>query len=144
MLVDAVDDRRVGRLAGRRKQHLLRTLIKMHLALGLGIESARAFHHEVDAKVGPGQFARIARAEDAHAIAVDDHVIAVGFDRRIKAAVNGVVAQEMCIDVHITRGIHGDDFNVVLLAGFVVSTQNIAADATEAVDGDANCHFLLS
>ena len=114
----------------------------MHLALFLRIEGARAFHDEVDAEVGPGQFARVARAEDAHAVAVDDHVVAVRFNRGVETAVAGVVAQEVRVDVHVTRRVDGHDFDVVGLAGFVVGAENVAADAAETVDGNTDGHFV--
>ncbi|MNO07113.1 hypothetical protein D3C81_2291800 [compost metagenome] len=52
----------------------------------------------------------------------------------------GVVARQVRVRLGIAQVVDGDDFDIVLLATFIVGTQNVAADATVTVDGDANGH----
>jgi len=54
--------------------------------------------------------------------------------------VGGVVAGQVGVGLGIAQVVDGDDFDIVLLATFIVGTQDVAADATLTVDGDANGH----
>ena len=61
------------------------------------------------------------------------------FDRHLarEAAVHGIVAQQMGIGFDRSEIVDGDDLDV-LAPGFGDRAQHVAADATEAVDGDPN------
>ncbi|MOA19390.1 hypothetical protein D3C78_1397680 [compost metagenome] len=115
----------------------------MRAGLFLGGEEAGAFQHDVDLQVAPGQFGRVAVGQHADLVAVDDHEVAVDFDGARELAVGGVVARQVRVRLGIAQVVDGDDFDIVLLATFVVGTQDVAADATVTVDGDANSHTKL-
>ena len=141
LLIDAVDNRSVSRLAGSGEQDLLGALLDVHHALFLRIEGARALHHDVDVEFSPGDLLRVARGEDADAVAVDDQrVRAFDLHVSVEAAVAGVVLEKMGVDGEVAGGIDRDDFDVMLLAALVVSAENVAADAAETGDGNTNGH----
>ena len=141
LLIDAVDNRSVSRLARSGEQDLLGALLDVHHALFLRIEGARALHHDVDVEFSPGDLLRVARGEDADAVAVDDQrVRAFDLHVSVEAAVAGVVLEKMGVDGEVAGGIDRDDFDVMLLAALVVSAENVAADAAETGDGNTNGH----
>ncbi len=140
-VVDAVDDGGVDILAaGGRDDDFLGAALDVRAGLFLGGEKARAFQHDVDLQVAPRQFGRVAVGQHADLVAVDDHELAVDFDGARELAVGGVVARQVRVRLGIAQVVDGDDFDIVLLATFVVGTQDVAADATVTVDGDANGH----
>jgi hypothetical protein len=56
-----------------------------------------------------------------------------------------VKLRQMRVGFGIAEIVDGDDLQVMLLATFIVGTQDIAADAAIAIDGNAKGHeFLLS
>ena len=95
---------------------------------------------DVDAQLAPRQFGRVAVGQDANAVAVDHHVVAIDLDRARELAVRRIVAGEMDIGLGVAQVVDGHDFNIVLLAIFVVSAQDVASDTAIAVDCYANCH----
>src|SRR5690606_10352582 len=141
LVVDAVDDGGVDILAARGgDDDFLGAALQVGRGLFLGGEEARAFQHHVHAQVAPGQLGRIAVGQHADAVAVDDHVVAVDLDRAGETAMRRIVAGEVGVRLGIAQVVDGHDLDVVLLAVFVVGTQDIAADAAVTVDGDADGH----
>src|SRR5690606_15785051 len=140
-VVDAVHDGGVDVLAaGGRDDDLLGAALQVRAGLFLGGEEAGALEHHVDLQLAPGQLGRVAIGQHADLVAVDHHVVAVDLDGAGELAVGGVVARQVRVGLGIAQIVDGDDFDVVLLAGFVVGTQDVAADAAVPVDGDADGH----
>ena len=69
--------------------------------------------------------------------------IAVDLDRALELAMHGVVARQVRIGFGAAQIVHRDDLDVLVAPGFVQGTQDIAADAAVAVDGDADGHGQL-
>src|SRR6202035_4579840 len=70
---------------------------------------------------------------------------AVALDRDLagEAAVHRIVAQQMRVGLHRRQIVDGDDFDIVAV-GLDDGAQNIAADAVETVDGNADGHIFRS
>src|SRR5690606_1956460 len=112
--------------AGSRDDDLLGAALDVGAGLFLGGEEARALEHDVYLELAPGQFGGVAVGQHANAVASDDHVVAVDFDRAGEAAVRRVVTGKVGVGLGVAQVVDGDDFDVVLLAVFIVGTQNIA------------------
>ncbi|MCY1536942.1 hypothetical protein D9M68_724180 [compost metagenome] len=140
-VVHAVHDGGVDVLAaGSRDDDLLGAALDVRAGLFLGREEARALQDHVDLQLAPGQLGRVAVGQHADLVAVDDHEVAVDFDGARELAMGRVVARQVRVGLGIAQVVDGDDFDIVLLATFVVGTQDVAADATVTIDGDANGH----
>ena len=75
-------------------------------------------------------------------VPVDDERVAFDLDFARELAVHGVVAGEMRVGLGTAEIVQRDDGEIVLLGVFVVRTQDVAADAAVAVDGDFDGHVL--
>src|SRR5204862_3140847 len=96
------------------------------------------------AEILPRQLRRIALRTNADTIAVHDEVIAFDFDLARKLAVHGVIAREMRVGLGVAEIVQSDELNIVLLAVFVVRTQDVAPDAPVTVDCYLDCHSEIS
>ena len=144
VLVDAEHDGGVDVLAARRRDDdFLGAALEVGRGFFLAGEKAGALEHDVDAQLAPWNFGRVALREHADRVAVDDHVVA--FDRHGagELAVRGVVAGQVGVRLGVAQVVDGDDLDVVFLAAFVESAQDIAADAAIAVDCNFDRHTLL-
>ncbi len=143
VVVDAVDDRRVGAVGGRGNQHALGAGRQMGGGLFLGGEDAGAFQRDVDAEVLPGKLRRIAfRAHLDLAVAEVDRV-AIDGDSAGEAAMHGIETQQMGIGLDRAEIVDADDFDV-LAAGLGDGAQHIAADTAKPVDRDPDYHAGIS
>src|SRR5690606_38210721 len=68
--------------------------------------------------------------------------VAVHLHLMREAAVHAVVAQQVRVGLDRAEIVDGDDVDV-LAAGFIDGAQDVAADATETVDGNSDSHVLL-
>ena len=87
---------------------------------------------------GAGSFTAVtlmAPLPQADGVALDRHLAG-------KAAVHGIEAQQMRVGLDRRQIVHRDDFDVVTV-GLDHGAQDIAADAAESIDGDANRHSCL-
>src|SRR5690606_6565801 len=102
--------------------------------------------HDVDAEILPRQLSGVLLAEDADGIAIDLESVLRRLDGPVIAAVDGVVAKQMGERLVIGEVVDGDEIEigVVLPRG----AEDVAANASESVDGDAGAslpgsHVLL-
>ncbi len=145
ILVDAEYDGRVDILAARcGDDHLLGAALDVRGRFFLGGEEAGAFEHDVDLQFAPWDLRRITLCEHLDLVAIDDHEFAIDFDRARELAVRGVVAGQVRVRLRIAEIVDGNDLDVIFLAAFVVSAQDVTADAAIAVDCNTDSHgFLL-
>jgi hypothetical protein len=144
LVVDPKDDRRIDVLAtGRGNDHFLRAALDVRGRLFLGREEPRAFMHDIDAEFAPRQFGRVAIGQHTYPVAIDDHRIAVDRDGARKRPMSGVMLGQMRVGLRVAKIVDRDDLDVMTLAAFVVSTQDVAADPAVAVDCDFDRHFLF-
>jgi hypothetical protein len=108
----------------------------------LGGEETRAFEHDVDTQLAPGNQGRVALGEDADAVAIDEHIVAIDGDDAGKLAVHRVVARQMGVRLGVAQVVDGDDGDILLLAAFIKRAQDIAADAAIAIDGNFDGHAV--
>src|SRR5690606_40955706 len=94
--------------------------------------------------VAPWQFCRIAIGKNTDLVAIDYHVITIDGDSTREAAMCSVILSQVGIGLGIAQIIDRDDFNIMLFATFIVSTQYITADAAVAVNCNTNGHYILS
>ena len=145
-MIDAKDNRGIDVLAtGRRDDHFLGTTLEMGRGLFLGGEKSGALEHDVDTEFAPGQLRGITVGENANPVTVDDHGIALDRHSAAEATMRSVELRQMRIGLGIAEIVDRNDLQVMLLATFIVGTQDVAADAAIAIDGNAKGHeFLLS
>ena len=140
-MVHAVDDRGIHVLAaGRGDDDLLGTPLEVGGRLFLRREEAGAFEDHVDSQVLPRQLRGIALGDDADAVAVHHHGVALDFDLAGELAVHRVVAREVRVGLGRAEVVDGDDGEVVRFPALVMRAQDVSANAAVAVDGDANGH----
>ena len=139
VVVDAVDDGRVGALRRRRDQHLRRAGVEVDGRLVAVAEDAGALEHDVDAEVLPRQLGRIALRQHLDLVAVDGDALVVGADLAGERAVHRVVLEQMRVRLDVAEVVDRDELDVV--AAFLHRrAQNQAPDAPETVDANPNRH----
>ena len=138
-VIDAVDHGEVGVRPRRGDQHCPRTRFQMRRSLLARGEDACAFERHVDPEIGPGQPCRIALAQHPYRPGADVDAPVTHLDRAGEAPVHRVVAQQVGVGFHVAEIVEGDDGEIGA-AGLVNRAQDVAADAPEPVDGDANRH----
>ena len=142
VVIDAVDDRDVGAVAGRRDQHALGAGGEQLRGLVARGEEARAFQRDVDVQLFVGQFGRVLdrRDLDRPAPGVDR----VAGDRHLvrKAAMHRVVAQQMGVGLDGAEIVDRHDLEVGA-AGLDDIAQHVAPDASESVDRHSQSHGSL-
>ncbi|MNL65641.1 hypothetical protein D3C87_1899970 [compost metagenome] len=113
----------------------------MSSGLVAGGEDAGALERDVDTQFLVRQRCRIANGRnlDRLAAANDDRV---AFDLHIcrELAVDRIVAQQVGVGFNRAEVVDGNDFDIGA-AGFDDGTQNIAADAAKAVNGNFYSHL---
>src|SRR5690606_25856097 len=129
--------------AGCRNDHLLGAALDMRAGLFLAREKARAFQHDIDLELAPGQFGRVAVGQHADLVAVDHHVVTIHRHGARKLAVRRVVLREVGIRLGVAQIVDRNDLDVMLLAAFVVGAQHVTADTAVAIDGNSDGHVFI-
>ena len=88
------------------------------------------------------QLRGIALGGDLDLAAADIDRVAVDLDLAVEAAVHGVEAEEVGVGLDRAEIVDRHDLDV-LAARFHDRPHDVAADATEAVDCNPNCHVFL-
>src|SRR5206468_12567108 len=101
----------------------------------------RRLDHDVGAEILPWQGARVALGKDAHLMTVDGKPVCGRVNLAVESAVDRVVLQQMSKRLGVGEIVDGDDFD--LRSAFLGGAQEVAADAAEAVDTDADGHECL-
>ena len=138
VVVDTHDERSVG-VAGRSGNNdLLRAGPQMGRGGSLSGEEAGRFDDDIDTKLLPREIRRVAFGRHREALAVDG-------DRRLRRLDGARVGPgDTVVHEQVRHGldgaevIDGDDVDVSALR--LGSAEEVSADATETVDGDANSH----
>ena len=112
VVVDAVDDRQVGSVGGRRDEHPLRSGRDVRHRLFLGGEDAGALQHDVDLQLLVRQLGRIALRGDADRPAARIDRVAVDLHLVREAPMHGIVAQQMRIGLHRAEIVDAHDLDV--------------------------------
>ena len=139
VVVDAVNDGQIDVLAGGRDQHLLGTGGEVLFAACAVGEEAGAFQRDVDAVRGMRQVGRIALGRNVDALAVDDQIVAIDFDRAAKGTVNTVTLEQHGIGLGRSQIVDRDQFEVMIGAR-KDRPRHIAPDAPETVDRNLDRH----
>ena len=143
VVIDAVDDRQVDALGGRRDQDFLRAGSKMGAGLVTIREEAGAFQREIDPVGAVGQLAGIALGGDLDPPAVDDQVVAVGADLAGLGAVDRVALEQQRVGFGVGEVVDRDQLEAaVRLLEHGASDE--AADPPEAVDRNSGRHSTIS
>ena len=139
VVVDLEDNGLVGAVGGRRDQHALGTGGQVRRGLVLGREDAGAFKGDVDVQVLVRQVRRITLGRDLDLAQAHVDPVVAALDRAGKTAVDRIVAQQVRIGRHRPQVVdrHNLDVAAAMLGD---GAKNKAADAAEAVDGDADGH----
>jgi len=138
-VVDAVDDGEVGAVGRGRDDHPLGPRRQMRCRLVARREDAGALQRDIDAAIPVRQAGGVLDRRHPDLAAVDHDEVAVDLDVRGEAAVDAVEAQQMRIGLDRAEIVDLHDLDV-LAARFHDGAQDVAPDAAEPVDGDANRH----
>src|SRR4026207_1908998 len=103
-------------------------------------EQARALEDDVHSQRLPRQLRRVALRNDLNVLAVNLHRTSADFHRSPEAAMGSVVLQQMGVGFCTPQVIDGDELQIVLRLALPKSTQDVPADAAEAVDGHLDRH----
>ncbi|GMA85014.1 hypothetical protein GCM10025868_02640 [Angustibacter aerolatus] len=126
-------------VGGRRgDDDLLGTAVDVRLRLLRVGEEAGRLDDDVDAEVGPGQRLRVALGEDLDLLAADGDAAVGDRDVLLQAAQDRVVLQQVGRGRVVGEVVGGDHLEVG--AGRERGAEEVATDAAEAVDADANSH----
>ena len=139
LMVDLEDDGLVGVVGRGRDQHALGARLQVGRGLVLGGEDARAFQGDVHLQLGVRQVGRVALGRDLDLAGADVDPVLARRDRAGEAAVHGVIAEQVGVGLYRTQVVDRHDLDV-LAAVLDDRAKDEAADAAEAVDGDANGH----
>ncbi|CWS27327.1 Uncharacterised protein [Neisseria meningitidis] len=140
-VVHAVHDGCIDIVAARcGNEDFFRAAFEVDFGFFFAGKRAGAFHDQIDTEFFPRQFGRVAGREEGDFVAVDDEVAAVVGYVGFKASVHGVEFGEVGVGFKATAGVDGDDLELVLNLIIVDGAQNLAADASVAVDGDFDAH----
>ena len=104
--------------------------------VGIG-EAAGRFDHDLRAHGFPRQRGRIFFFEYLDGLAVDRNAVGAGGNLVRQVAENRVVLQKMGQRFRIGQIVDRDEIQVWI---FERSAQNVAADSSEAIDANFNCH----
>ena len=138
VVVDADHEGGVGAGGGRRHDHERRAGVEVHRRLLLAGEDAGGLDHHVDAEVGPRQRLRVALGEDLDLVAVDLDAAVGDAHLGVPGAEDRVVLEQVghqLLGAEVVGG-HEVDVGAPLLGG----PEEVAADAPEPVDADADAH----
>ena len=137
VVVDAHNDGDVLVLGGSRDKDLLGAGFDVLLGLvGIG-EEARGLDNQVYADFAPRDVQRVAVAEHANLMAIDNDEIALDLDLVVNTAMDGIVLQKMGVSLGAARIVDSDDVECRIL---LHRAENKSADTTEAVDTNLGCH----
>ena len=143
-IVYAVNDGRIDIIAARcGNEDFFRAAFQMYFGFFFAGKRAGTFHDQIYAEFFPRQFGGISGGEVGNFVAVDDEVAAVMGYVGVKAAVHGVEFGEVGVGFKAAAGVDGDDLELVLDFIVVDGAQNLAADASVAVDGDFDAHSIV-
>ena len=141
LVVDAENDGHVGTLGGGRDDHLLGAGVQVAggvLALG---ELAGRLDHHIDPERLPGQLGGVAELQGRHFVAVDADAVLAGGDLAGEAAVHRVVLEQVAQGSRVGDVVDGHDLE--LRVAFHDGPYEEAADSSEPVDTDLDCHTKL-
>ena len=139
VVVDAVDHGEVGAVGRRRYQHALGAGDQMRRGLIFRCEEAGAFERNVDAEVLPRQLGRVALGGDLDGAVADADGVALDRHSPREAAVHRVVTQQMRVGLDRSQVVDADDLDIGA-SRLGDGAQDVAADAAEPVDGNADSH----
>ncbi len=114
----------------------------MRLRLVAGRENSGAFERDIDAKISVRQIARILNRSHLDGTATGIQCVAMNCDGVGEPAMDAIEAEQVRIGFNRAEIVDRDDFNIGAPA-FDDGAQHVAADPTEAVDRDLDCHSCL-
>ena len=108
----------------------------------LGGEKAGAFHDDVNVQFFPWKVFRITVARHTNAVTIDDQIIAINRHFSRKFAMSGIVFGQEGDSIDIAWIVDGNNFNIVMLAVFIMSAKNVSADTAITIDCHTDSHKL--
>jgi hypothetical protein len=127
-------------LGGSRDEHALGARVEVLARILDGGEETGRLEHVVDALRLPRELGRVLDGGAGGRLAVDDDRLAVGAHLGAEAAVGRVVLEQVGKVVGRDQVVDAHDLEATALVGDAVDE---AADATEAIDCETDCHGVL-
>jgi len=125
-------------LRGRGDDDLLRPAGDVRLRLGRVGEEPGGLEDDVGAEVTPGELRGVAFGEGLDQLVADLDAAVDDTDRPAEAAEDRVVLEQVGLGCVVTEVVERDHLDVG--ARCLNGTEEVAANAAEAVDTDANSH----
>src|SRR5262245_32241065 len=111
-VVDAEANSEIDTVGGSRNQDAFRASRQMRGCLVLGGENTRALQRDVYTQFLVWQLRRTLDRRYLNGIAVDNDLVAIDLHFRGKAAMHGIIAQQMGIGFHRAKIVYADDHDV--------------------------------
>ena len=144
VVIDAINDRGIDVLAARcRDDHFLRAGFDVFARRIARAKKPRRLENDIDAEFAPGQLSRIAFGQNANAITIHDHVIAVDFNRAREATMCRIATRQMRVCIGVAKIVNSKNFDFRALATLIQSAQDVSANSTVAVNTNLDCHTGL-
>src|SRR3546814_14457078 len=96
-------------------------------------KETRAFQRDIDAQLGVRQVGRVALGGDAHALAIDNHRVAIRRNLARKGAVNAVAFEQQRVRLGVGKIVDRPQFETAVRA-LEAGARYQATDASETVD----------
>ena len=139
VLVHAHDDGNVFFLGRGGDDDLFGAVVTVHGGLRGLAEDARAFYHNVHVVVAPDELTGVALGKAVNVPVAHAHVRAVDGHVQVRAAIDGIVFQQVKIGFRIKQVVDGRHFHPVGI-GLMQGAKHLPADAAKTVDA----HFDLA
>ena len=140
VVVDAVDDGRVGAFGWCRDNHLARASTQMSCGFVAVGEQSGAFKDDVDLQVFPGQLGGVAYGAHGDTVAIDGQAVGIGLDLAVKNPVYAVVFEQVRVDRAVAEVVDRHDLQLLTVGPGVQRAQSIAANTSETIDGNSQSH----
>jgi hypothetical protein len=138
VVIHANNEGRIGVSGRSRNDDVGSASFKMGGGLIAISEEARGLDNDVDAEFLPGKILGIANGGDLQKFAVDKDSVLGCFNSCVEATHDRVVLKQVRHSGHRTQIVGGNDLDIS--AGLPHRPEEIAADATEAIDADTDGH----
>ncbi|MNH14102.1 hypothetical protein D3C79_736900 [compost metagenome] len=144
VVVDSIDNCRVGAFGRRRDNDFARPGSKMGGCLDPVGEQPGAFKHDIDGFGFPWQLRRVAYGADGDTVAIDGQAFVIGFNTGSKDAMHAVVFEQVRVDRAVAQVVDRDDLQVLTVALGIECAKDVAANAAKAIDCDTKGHRATS
>ena len=119
---------------------LLGATVNVGLGLGCIDEEAGGLDDDIDTEIAPRKISRVALSENLDFLAINDDGALCCLDGAGEAAHDRIVLQQVSKSLGVGEVVDGHNFQIGAL--LLESAEEVASDAAEAVNANANSHSI--